>query len=1014
MKEDGDAAKVSTILDNFGDNTMLAALSRLLPEAEGLDIATGSFEVGSLLALEGTWHAANRIRLIMGDETTRRTRQLLLEDLEKATDESIESVKERDDALTGLDAVSQALGSKQLQVRVYSKAKFHPKCYLIHTRPTQLVDCALVGSSNFTEPGLTVNVELNLLTTDQLHLQALQDWYERLWKEADDAVPEVVKVIQRHLRAYTPFEVWAKALYEYCAGREAPVTEWEEKESVVFPLLNRYQQDGYRQARAIADRWGGAFICDGVGLGKTYIGAMLLEYHLKQGHRVLLLVPKSARPVWVSKRRDDPMQLIRSTYPRLFRDSVDILNHTDFGREGTISDEDLAYYRDFAQVVIIDEGHHFRTPGAYRSKMLRSLLDRGSEKRLYSLTATPINNSLRDLYHLINYIARDRQNYFASLGVRNLSLYFTQAEKALEETLEERGEPDVQTAAQDADILRNDQLLKALVIQRSRSYVKEYEKSNGAAPMFPERERPQVVSYSLKRVYAGFFGDVEAAFDKDDPLVSLAVYNPEVFRKAGKDTRLLNRDRQVIGLIRTLLLKRLESSYKAFESSLEDLLWKMAAFVSTYDSERWDAWKAAHQAEWGIVQQHQAERRADGGDETEEGNELEDVKVAELDAEPAEYEMDNLISAVLDDMAVLADLHSKACRSVSPETDDKLNSLVQRLKTDPVLKDGKVVIFTEFRDTARYLWKQLTDLHGFKDVEELDSTRDVDREKVIKRFAPYYNCTQEELPAFVADQIRILVSTDVLSEGLNLQDANLIINYDLHWNPVRLMQRIGRVDRRLNPEVEMQLGRWGDAPPKVYVYNFLPPDELDELLRLFQRVTGKLLRISRTLGIEAPVLRPEDDWEALRLLNERYEGQKSAEEQLQLELSDLREEHPELYDELQRFPRRVFSGKRAPESGTRGLFCCYRYPALQEGQQGEVRWYFRCADSGDIWESDRLKEIADAIRSTPETGRVTSASAELLREWRLEIERDRVQKPMRALQAPMGTKPTLVCWMEVC
>ena len=212
----------------------------------------------------------------------------------------------------------------------------------------------------------------------------------------------------------------------------------------------------------------------------------------------------------------------------------------------------------------------------------------------------------------------------------------------------------------------------------------------------------------------------------------------------------------------------------------------------------------------------------------------------------------------------------------------------------------------------------------------------------------------------------------------------------------------------------MQLGRWGDAPPKVYVYNFLPPDELDELLRLFQRVTGKLLRISKTLGIEAPVLRPEDDWEALRLLNERYEGQKSAEEQLQLELSRLREEHPELYDELQRFPRRVFSGKRAPESGTRGLFCCYRYPALQEGQQGEVRWYFRCADSGDIWESDRLKEIADAIRSTPETGRVTSASAELLREWRLEIERDRVQKPMRALQAPMGTKPTLVCWMEVC
>ena len=110
-------------------------------------------------------------------------------------------------------------------------------------------------------------------------------------------MPEVLKVIERHLRAYTPFEVWAKARFEYFEGREVPLTEWEDKQSVVFPLLSKYQRDGYRQARAMADRWGGAFICDGVGLGKTYIGAMLLEYHLRQGHRILVLVPKSARPV---------------------------------------------------------------------------------------------------------------------------------------------------------------------------------------------------------------------------------------------------------------------------------------------------------------------------------------------------------------------------------------------------------------------------------------------------------------------------------------------------------------------------------------------------------------------------------------------------------------------------------------------------------------------------------------------------------------------------------------------
>ncbi|MDO8586144.1 MAG: helicase-related protein [Armatimonadota bacterium] len=1001
--------KLSTILDNRDGNNVLSALRTLLAEAQQADIATGTFEIGSLLALDGAWQDVPAFRVIMGDETTGRTRRVLLEALTNTTDDNLELVKERDDTLRGLAAVRNALESKQLKVRVYPKAKFHPKCYLVRTKPSQLVDCAIVGSSNFTEPGLTVNVELNLLTTDQLHLDALWQWYERVWKESEDAALEVLKVIERHLRAYSPLEVWAKALYEFFAGREAPLTEWEERESVVFPLLSKYQQDAYRQARAIADTWGGAFICDGVGLGKTYEGAMLLEYHLRQGHRTLVLTPRSARSVWESEQRDDPVRLLRANYRRAFRDVVTVLNHTDFGREGTISDDDFEYYRDFAQVVLIDEAHHFRTPSAYRSKRLRALLEGGSKKRVYFLTATPINNSLRDLYHLINYIARDQKAYFAALGIGNFDAYFSQAEKRLERMLETGdGEPDIQTAAQDADILRNDQLLHALVIQRSRAYVIDAEKATGDPPLFPVREKPQVIAYSLLKVYKGLFDDLKTAFDKDDPLLTLALYNPEVYRRGDKDSQLLNRDKQVVGLIRTLLLKRLESSYRAFESSLEELLRKMAAFVREYAPDAWEAWRNSNASEWETVQLHQSERRDEG---EEEGNELDDVKVAALEAPAADYDMDPLIDAVRDDMALVAGLLARVYADLSPKTDDKLQTLVRRLKTDPILKDRKVVIFTEFRDTARYIWKQLTDVHQFERVEELDSTRDANREDVIKRFAPYYNCREDELAACVANHIRVLVTTDVLSEGLNLQDANLIVNYDLHWNPVRLMQRIGRVDRRLKPTVEMQLGRWGGEPHKVYVFNFLPPDELNDLLRLFQAVTGKLLRISKTLGIEAPVLTPDDDFEALRLFNERYIGQKSDEERMRGELDAIAKDHPELYAELQGFPRRLFSGKPAPEDGVLGLFCCYRYPAMQEGLQGEVRWYFR-SHSGEIWESERLKDIADAIRSTRETQRKTKASAEDLKEWRLDIE-PRVQKHMRDIQAPMGTKAVLVCWMEV-
>jgi len=227
---------------------------------------------------------------------------------------------------------------------------------------------------------------------------------------------------------------------------------------------------------------------------------------------------------------------------------------------------------------------------------------------------------------------------------------------------------------------------------------------------------------------------------------------------------------------------------------------------------------------------------------------------------------------------------------------------------------------------------------------------------------------------------------------------------------VRLMQRIGRVDRRLDPKIEDLLGR--SQPVSVFVYNFLPPEELDDLLHIYQRVTGKLLRISKTLGIEAPVLTPEDDYEALKLFNERYEGEESIEEKLIFELEQIHYEHPQLWQELPLMPKRILSGKKAEP--TKGLFCAYRFPNLQDpNAPGEVRWYFRLADTGEVWEIDRLKDIANAVRCHFNTPRVTAASAQELTTWRLEIE-NKVKEYLRALQAPQGAKPTLICWLEVC
>jgi superfamily II DNA or RNA helicase len=1004
--------KLPAIIDNREGNTLLAALQRLLPQAEKLDVATGMFEIGSLLALDPTWQRLKALRVIMGDETTRRTRKELVDSLTRASQESIEQEKERDDSLSGLSAIREALDKGRLSVRLYPHAKFHAKAYLLDMLPEALVNFGIVGSSNFTRPGLTVNLELNLLTTDKSQLDNLKAWYEGRWGEGEEVRDELLQVIASHLREFTPFEVYATALYEYFLGREKLQDEWERTKSKMYPILSKYQQDGYHRALQIAeeDGWNGTLICDGVGLGKTFIGLMLLEHYIHEGKRVLLIVPYSARKsVW--ERYIE--KYLKDYYHEVYGQSFTILNHTDFGREGTIKQKDFEELKSRTDVIIVDEAHHFRH--AHRTRC-QKLYELSEGKKLFFLTATPINNSLDDLYFLICYFVPrasawkegrfvPRQDYFARIGIQDLRRHFNEVESRLSGVPTE----DLSSSKDTQDFLSADDLLRAVLIQRSRRYVKESEALSPNPPLFPERQRPHKIEYSLKKVYAGLYDDIRTAFSRKDPLLSLAAYNPEHYKKRERDEKVLGSEKQVIGLIRTLLLKRLESSYKAFEASLEVLLDKMAAFLQVNAPDRLETWRKLYHFLWENVRRHQAERAEAGEEEDADDGALPLDEGSVLKLDPVAYDLEPLLQLVLNDMTQLATILSKVYDKLTPEKDDKLLELVKTLRSESRIKKEKVVIFTEYRDTARYLFKQLRDEHGFTDIEELDSTRKVDRVEVIKRFSPYYNCDNEEdLKAALAKPIRVLISTDVLSEGLNLQDANVLINYDLHWNPVRLMQRIGRVDRRLDPEKERLLGREKNV---VWFFNFLPPGELEELLRLFERISGKVLRINRTLGMEGALLTPDDEDATLKEFNEKYEGGLSVEEVLKAELQMIETQHPGLYASLAGLPRRLLSGKRVEGQGVKGLFCAYRFPVLEEGMSGEVRWYYRRADNGRVVEG--LKEIADCIRSQPETPRFIQSFVEALKGLREEIERHVKNTHLRAIQAPQGYKPVLVCWMEV-
>jgi hypothetical protein len=367
---------------------------------------------------------------------------------------------------------------------------------------------------------------------------------------------------------------------------------------------------------------------------------------------------------------------------------------------------------------------------------------------------------------------------------------------------------------------------------------------------------------------------------------------------------------------------------------------------------------------------------------------------------------------------------------VKPERDDKLKALIKLLKTDPVLKSEKVIIFSEYADTARYLEQELTRA-GISGICRIDgSSSQKQRSDVITRFSPYYNgSSSAALAARGKEEIRILIATDVLAEGLNLQDATRMINYDLHWNPVRLMQRIGRVDRRMNPAIEARI--LADHPDqaglrgKIAFWNFLPPDELDELLRLFQRVTKKTLVISRTLGIEGrKLLTPDDTFDPIRELNEQFDGTLSEVEQLRLEYTDLVQAHPELAESIPNLPLKTFSGKASPRAGTQAVFFCFRIPRpdpdLIEVESGEPRWsdaagftLWVCYDLAGEQVLTEPAAIARFIRSTPQTAHVCKLDRALLSEIRQKAEKQVVNDHLKSLQAPIGITPILKCWLEL-
>lgn len=1024
----------------------LRYLSEWCKISRSFDIATGYFEIGALLALDGSWQQLARVRILMGSETTHRTRRAILEAVSKRTlgelEDRIETEKNQNPFLHGVPGILHALGSGRIKCRIYNKEKFHAKAYITHARMEVIGAQALVGSSNFTRPGLTKNIELNVQIQSAREVAQLQEWFDDYWEEAVDVTNTVIQTIQRHTREYSPFEIYAKALQEFFRGHELTATEWDETRSAMFKILDRYQKEAYWTLMKIARQHRGAFLCDGVGLGKTFVGLMLIErLTLRERKRVVLFAPKAVREgVWEPSLRKYLSHIGGIGGSQDFS-NLAVFSHTDLGRKGDFS-ERFKRIAELADVVIIDEAHYFRNPGTRgddegrgpsRYYRLFDLLDDTTHpKMVFLLTATPINNRLSDFRHMMELFTRRDESYFAqTVGVNHLRGHFNQMEKDLQDRLGRDGVDVADHLADAQEILGSHEIFRQLVVQRSRAYARESQiREHKKAAIFPQRKPPKVADYSIRKTYGGMLDILEIAFAKENPLFTLALYYP-LHWYIGDDEEIdpfeENRQKQVVGLIRTNFLKRFESSVAAFELSCIRLLLKLLAFLrvhSVTDDEKrqFEQWRTRNNE----VLSYAAERQLELGDEDEQRDE--DIvpqemldKVEHLGR--IEYDVAGMISETFQDLDQIVQFLNEA-RKFNSEDDDKLQHLIRLLNSED-LHNQKVLIFTEFAHTARYLKTHL-DEAGIEGIQQVDGATGRNRADIIKRFSPYYNgLSIAELQARGLQEIRVLISTDVLSEGLNLQDASRLINYDIHWNPVRLMQRIGRVDRRMNPETEEKIladiPGLADSRGKVSFWNFLPPNELDELLSLYQRVTQKTLVISKTLGIEGQkLLHPDDEYDELKnwnKFNEEYEGHKTSVEEMQLEYQELLQSDPNLEKRLDQLPGSVFSGRRCASERSSGVFFCYTIPALDKlkreftEEAGVTRWYLYDFESGKI--RDKPEEIVNSIRTKSGTPRVCHIDQEKLLQVRKKIDRHIKNTYLKQVDAPIGVKPRLRCWMEL-
>jgi len=977
------------VIDNL-QHKLADVLNDILAQHQGksMDVATAYFSIHGFGLIKENIQGLGSFRLLLGFEPKTG------EDIGMHPDPSAFRVSLKDDlnrepftieTLELVEDLIRFLRRDDVDVRLYTKGFLHAKCYLFYAdRPSAGWDrfqpvAGIVGSSNFTAPGLVSNRELNLahkavLSEDEAvddldrveadipfedrqrlkgavgarAIAELDRWFEAQWNDSNDYKEELIELLNESKfgeKEYTPYEIYMKSLYEYfkddlAAGTERPYTRTAVE-------LTEFQEDAVRKARAILGRYDGVMIADSVGLGKTWIGKRLLEdyaYHLR--HKALVVCPAQLREMW---NRELTGANIAAHY----------LTQEAMGR----GDFDPQHLAD-VDVILVDESHNFRNSGTQRYGALEDLISRnngrgasGDRKKIILLTATPVNNDLLDLYHQINLFARNDPAYFAAVGIGNLRRYFHAARRR------NGGEP--------VNVFN---LLEEVVIRRTRQFIKDaYPEAtiDGEPVRFPDRTLV-TERYNLEKTYEGIYDQVVQGIES----LKLAPFHLEEYKKDRKAIDPFEEGRQaaLVGIFKTLYLKRFESSVVALRISLRRALEYLKTFESyLLDGKllRSDDLRKLRR----FIEDDEEEddvtptSLADEIDASEQAKQYIDENLVEVDRD--DYHLRRLHDDLQKDIETLTTLFNNV-NHITPDKDLKLQLLKELLREK--LKGQKVIVFSYFRDTARYVFQQLREDKAFLEdlghpnLRRLDGgARPKERTHIIEAFAPRAN-KRSDLEG-TEREIDVLISTDVISEGQNLQDCAHLVNYDLHWNPTRMVQRAGRIDR---------IGAKFD---NLYIRNVFPDEGLERLLGIVERLQDKIETIDRTGMLDTSILGEtvhprtfntlrriaEEDGSVIE--EEEAISELATHENMLRQLSELINREGQEW--LDRLPDGIHSGLVKP--GARGVF--FYFQAERKERPGRYHfWKYIDLHRNEILDNRML--ITNLIACQPDTKRVVSMTRE--------------------------------------